>query len=375
MKNIKLFLFSQLVLLLILGCNKIKDGVGEPENAVYINESLAYRPINFSVRAGATVQNSLALTPRLVKAENHNVEVAVGVDNGLVVQYNEVNGTNYEFLPEKYYAIPKSNVTIPANSVSGGTVAVNFNITDPFPRGKLYLLPVTITNTSGLPIVNSSKTAFYLIGDNSGGARIVATSTNNAFKVNFTGAPILSNFTFEAMVYGNKFDRLISTVMGIEGSVLLRIGDAGIPGNQMQMVMPGSPNLNTGSGGELSANQWHHVAAVYNGQTVSVYLDGKLAKSGPASGTVNVTNNFYLGFSYDNQRYIDGMMCEARVWSIARTQQELIANKDYVSPETTGLLAYWSLDDNTGNVAIDKTGHGYNATSTSPIVWVQSIVK
>lgn len=375
MKHLKLFLYAQVVLLLLLGCNKIKDGVGEPDNAVYINESLAYRPINFSVRAGAVVQNSLLLTPRLIKAENHVVNVSLGVDNGLVIQYNEVNGTSYDFLPAKYYEIPANSLSIPANSVSGGTVTVNFKITDPFPKGKLYLLPVTITNTSGLPTVNSSKTAFYLIGDNSGGARIVATTTNNAFKVDFTGAPGLSQFTFEAMVYGNKFDRLISTVMGIEGSVLLRIGDAGIPGNQMQMVMPGAPNLNAGTGGELSANQWHHVAAVYNGQTVSVYLDGVLAKSGAASGTVSVANNFYLGYSYDNQRYIDGMMCEARVWSIARTQQELIANKDYVAPETTGLLAYWSLDDNTGNVAIDKTGHGYNATATSPIVWVQSVVK
>lgn len=374
MKSIRLFLIFLTLIIVGGGCNKIEDGIGAPDNAVYINESLAYRPINFAVRAGSTSQSTLLFTPRLLKTENRNIDVTLDVDNRLVVKYNEVNRTNYDFLPQKYYSLATNNITIPANALLGGTIGVKLNISDPFPRGKKYLLPVTITNASDLPIINSSRTAFYLIGDASGGARPVATMTNNALAVNFTGAPKLTQFTFEAMVYGNKFDRLISTVMGIEGNVLLRVGDAGISSNQMQMVMSGNSNLNAGTGGELSPNKWHHVAAVFDGKTINLYLDGKLAKSANASGTFDITKDFYLGYSYNKDRFIDGMMCEARVWAVPRTAQELIGNRDYVDPKTPGLLAYWSLDDNNGNIAIDKTGNGYNATATSPIVWAQSVI-
>ncbi|MGJ1287415.1 DUF1735 and LamG domain-containing protein [Sphingobacterium spiritivorum] len=374
MKRIRFFFFYLSMLIVAGGCNKITDGVDEPDNAVYINESLAYRSINFTVRGGSAIQDSLLLTPRLVKAENKNVEVAVAVDNSLVVKYNQVNGTDYDYLPQKYYSLSASNVTIPANNIFGGSVYVRFKISDPFPRGKKYLLPVTISNSADFPVVNSSRTAFYLVSDGGGGARPVATMTNNALAVNFTNAPALTQFTFEAMVFANKFDRLISTVMGIEGNLLLRIGDAGIPSNQMQMVMSGHANLNTGSGGELSTGKWHHVAAVYDGVTISVYLDGQLVKTGNATGSFNINRNFYLGYSYSKDRYIDGMMCEARVWSIPRTPQELIASKDYVDARTPGLLAYWALDDNTGNMAKDKTGNGYDATATDPIVWTQSVI-
>ena len=59
----------------------------------------------------------------------------------------------------------------------------------------------------------------------------------------------------------------------------------------------------------------------------------------------------------------NGEICEARIWSIARTQEQICQNMyDIPNPtEEPTLCAYWKFDEGTGLEVEDRTGHGNNA--------------
>ena len=65
-------------------------------------------------------------------------------------------------------------------------------------------------------------------------------------------------------------------------------------------------------------------------------------------------HNFYFGRSYteshDLSRQFNGEICEARIWSIARTQEQICQNMyDIPNPtEEPTLCAYWKFDEEQG---------------------------
>jgi hypothetical protein len=85
-------------------------------------------------------------------------------------------------------------------------------------------------------------------------------------------------------------------------------------------------------------NQWHHVAATFNGSTLSLYADGALVNSMPFSGAIpNSNQSTWLGIggSYD---VFSGTMDEVRIWNVARTQAQIQAAMNTEVPAgTTGL--------------------------------------
>lgn len=108
---------------------------------------------------------------------------------------------------------------------------------------------------------------------------------------------------------------------------------------------------------------WHHLAATYDGSNLSVYGDGNLLGStnipgvlvvgGPSEMGLVVTgeNNYLLGFAGD--------LDDVRVWSVARTQFEISQNMNRPLMGTEpGLEGYYRLDEGTGGIAHDSSGHG-----------------
>ena len=61
--------------------------------------------------------------------------------------------------------------------------------------------------------------------------------------------------------------------------------------------------------------------------------------------------------------YYDGVMDEVRIWSVARTQREIqksMTKKVNTNRLPAGLVAYWRMDEGTGDVALDLTGNGHD---------------
>ncbi|MDP5339493.1 MAG: LamG domain-containing protein, partial [Nodularia sp. (in: cyanobacteria)] len=99
-----------------------------------------------------------------------------------------------------------------------------------------------------------------------------------------------------------------------------------------------------------SANEWHHVAVVGDGQKISVYIDGVKKTEGGSTTSNYGTSSFpvTIGAGVWNTGEKDpftGQMADIRIWSIARTQVEIQANMTQrLKGKETGLELYLPLN-------------------------------
>lgn len=124
-------------------------------------------------------------------------------------------------------------------------------------------------------------------------------------------------------------------------------------------------------------NQWFHLAITYDGvSAIKVYFDGieqsvtdvSFAPAGALTKTAGLTMKIgkiaNTAFGAYGGRFV-GQLDEVRVWKIARTEIELLANKDVCLDGTeTDLEYYFRLDDSTGTTATDLV-NGTNGTLTN----------
>lgn len=133
----------------------------------------------------------------------------------------------------------------------------------------------------------------------------------------------------------------------------------------------------------LTAGTWSHVAISYTfgtGSSLKCYVDG-VDKAGAWSGTggtgnatpANNNEPVKIGAYSTSQGYLNGKMCDVRIWNTARTQSDIIhtMNKRLLGNETN-LVAYFPLDEGTGTTATNLVSGGNNGTLTnvSGTYWV-----
>ena len=162
--------------------------------------------------------------------------------------------------------------------------------------------------------------------------------------------------------------------MGVEEEFLLRFGDVTIKPNQIQLAGGGYPV--TGKT-EFEVNKWYHLAVVFDGSSIKLYVNGELdgqvdAPRGPITlcGKTD-KRRFCIGSSLDS-RYLDGVISEVRVWKKALTQSEIQNNMCYISPDNyQDMIAYWRFNEGEGDVVRDWTGNGWDINKT--LNWVEGV--
>ena len=125
----------------------------------------------------------------------------------------------------------------------------------------------------------------------------------------------------------------------------------------------------------VTANVWHHAAATYDGSTWKLYLDGALdgtlAVGQPtradsiqwgALGTMLTSTGATNGF-------FAGVLDEARVWNVARSQADIQATMDQEVTSGTGLVARWGMNEGSGTSIASSVGT-FPGTLTSGPAWV-----
>jgi hypothetical protein len=119
----------------------------------------------------------------------------------------------------------------------------------------------------------------------------------------------------------------ISSLMGTwddKAKCLLRIGDAWIENNRPQFVV-GDYKLDGNS--LLETNRYYFIAATYDGATMRLYINGQLDASAPLAYSFGVSPEFYIGHGY-NDRYLDGVLDEARVYNRCLSSNEIMTLYD-----------------------------------------------
>jgi hypothetical protein len=104
------------------------------------------------------------------------------------------------------------------------------------------------------------------------------------------------------------------------------------------------------------------VAGTYNGSQFVLYVDGNPVASTARSGLIATNNDgLIIGNHPSLNRPFDGGIDEVRVWNVARTQQEIQndMNRELTGSQT-GLVAYYRLNEGTGQNILDGTANGNN---------------
>lgn len=327
-----------------------------------------------------------------------NMIVDLKADLSLIDSYNNRFMKNYKPLPEGSYKLSrpgidandtnKEGLSLNSNQVlikSGSSVStpMKLSISDlsKFEEGVTYVLPVSIvSNNLGMSILRPSATIYFVINQTI--VTKAAVLTSNYLQVDFSknkdiSLTALPAVTYETRIYVNKFQSYnpyISSVMGLEENFLLRFGDTSIKPNQLQIAKPGIASKT-----EFSTEKWFHIAAVFEGGNVRMYVNGELESSGNIAGVtaLDLTHvygdpMFMIGRSAKG-RGIDGAVSEMRVWKKALSPADLINNMCYVDPTTPGLVAYWRFNGADDKKVTDLTGNGYDAMAAYTLKFMDHV--
>lgn len=398
----------------------------------------------------ATFSNNRAtydctLQAALTYPAGQDVQVSLEVDPSLVADYNARYGTQWPMLDAKYYALSSETATIPAGRTASDVVTLQLKElmgegeeqTGALPLDETYLVPIRISGAS-IDVLGGSDVAYYVVKRSSaitvaaqlGAGNWINFPTLDKYGANSQAWNGLTAMTYEALIYIDEFATKdsedlpvnISSVMGVEQYLLLRIGDTNFERQQLQFDGSGSGSQFGKIPGKdamknLEAGRWYHVACTYDQttQTVRVYVDGKIQSEETGVGIAiqskkNQINlamralydlwntaseadkpqyetdetgynklgdayQFFIGKSYDEKRPLNGKIAEARVWSVARTPEQIWENMyDIENPdEDPTLLGYWKFNEGAGNTVKDYSMYGNDGEAETDIVWPTGI--
>lgn len=123
-------------------------------------------------------------------------------------------------------------------------------------------------------------------------------------------------------------------------------------------VYPGDYRISKTQPQTIFENRWHHVAMVLDEDVMYGYVDGvlitKVALGGPIGDSPATLK---IGMRGDDGNRFYGAISDVRIWNIARSGDEIAANKDKrLTGTEEGLIGYWKLDEGSGDTAKDSTG-------------------
>lgn len=214
---------------------------------------------------------------------------------------------------------------------------------------------------------------------NMANARLFPDTWNNADPLNG-----LNTLTIEALVRPDTFDKggsgTLSTIMGIEGKCLVRVGDASIPNDQLQLIIGDQYSHlysydYSDERARLEPGKWYHIAVTFiNKVALYAYVNGERVIEGDGASLQcpiylgvdrsgesgrNPVRGFWVGYSYDPGRDFKGLMTELRIWNRALTADEINAENHFytVEPNAEGLVAYWKCNEGSGLEVKDYTAN------------------
>ena len=115
----------------------------------------------------------------------------------------------------------------------------------------------------------------------------------------------------------------------------------------------------------LETGKWYHIAAVFCNAYSTVYVNGTQQGSRRYSPNENnsQSNKIFLGYCLDGIHRYKGIIDEVRVWSMARTEDEIRQNMcDTITGNEPNLRCYYRMTDGTGAILTDNSYNHDTAT-------------
>ena len=406
MKRTGIFIFA--ATLALVGCSK-QDG--SFENKMFIKADSYRSEVRVATDEGVkTLKRNLSVA--IAQPLENDIDVKVVKSPELLETYRKAwYEPTAELLPDENCNLEGLSTVLRGGDVASKDIELTFTGLDKLDYSKVYVLPVTIVS-DGVAVLERAKTMYYVVKEASLVNYVADLKSNRSWPVwdNWDQVKNLETFTMEALINCHAFNNesKILTVMGVEDHFLVRIGDVTIPANQIQIAcaykdVEGGSTLRadlTDPCLQLKVDRWYHLAVTFNKGYIQVYLDGRLRAEKDLTNIGTVVRDgvqipiefkavdfsaphsdesdgkprcFWIGYSYDSKRCLDGMIAEARLWNKVLSAEEINAPnhfyKLYPSDINASLLAYWKFDDAAGKAVKDYSIYGNNLSSDHDILW------
>lgn len=167
---------------------------------------------------------------------------------------------------------------------------------------------------------------------------------------------------------GEKKGVIVGVNYGSGGNTLLLSINDGMPasGNENEFVVydGGSSAWEGFSDTIVTDGTWHHIAYSSDGTIGTLFVDGIAKATHTVDYTFHSYNIYSLGQEFDTagpSDFFSGLIDDVRIWNYARTSEQIAS---YMRRQLTGyengLIAYWRLDEGTGQIVGDITEYENN---------------
>lgn len=352
---------------LFTGCQDSYEDVSDHNNIW----NPASNPVSLVLLDGKNDVMTQSMSVTLAQPVDYTINVRYAVAPERVEVYNSIYGEEAIILPSANYSFKDTQVTIGAGAVNSSSTQITFIDLLSLDDSLTYVLPVAIEEAN-IGILASRDVTYYVFR---GAALINVVGNMKGTCLRFVNegqTPMLeglTQMTFECLIYPNEFSNMLSTLIGIEGNFLFRIGDAGIPSNQLQIATSNGNVTNSAWAFETGKWTFLTVTVDLEAHEVKVYFNGvqkgateSIGYNGPINwNVVSFDRACYIGFAYSTDRDFMGDMSEFRVWNKILTPADINARNHFyrVDTDSEGLVAYWKFDEGAGNTVHDYA-NGYD---------------
>ncbi|MFL2994976.1 MAG: LamG-like jellyroll fold domain-containing protein [Candidatus Neomarinimicrobiota bacterium] len=150
--------------------------------------------------------------------------------------------------------------------------------------------------------------------------------------------------------------------------------DINVPGAANFVIFTSDDSWNELQGNtDLRDDQWHHVAATYDGTVARLYIDGELDNEiyfntdylSTLDGGNYSTN---IGTANHASEYFKGIIDDLAIWNRALTEQQIQSNMyTNLNGDEEGLVGYWNFNEGEGDALADLSGNGNDGNINSAI--------
>ena len=304
---------------------------------------------------------------------SEDVTIYLKYDPSALEAYNATNKTNFRAVPESALSMENDHVVISKGMVTSNVTNVTVTNKDFVEEGYTYVVPLVLAKAEGgsCEILSSGNAIFLRLTNELHFAALDIGNANLSSNYIFDESKKveLSTYTYEIKFYANSLKatgtdmicRMCAWEAADESKAnMLRFGENGYPGHSLQLV---SPAGNIVSDTEFDTQKWYMLSLVYDGSTMTMYVDGVPEPSRGSNDGTTTFQRFEMGMSwggYTSRQLFSGRICEMRLWNRALSVNEMKEGFCNVPADSEGLVAYWKFNEGEGHIFHDATGHGYD---------------
>ena len=126
------------------------------------------------------------------------------------------------------------------------------------------------------------------------------------------------------------------------------------------------------AGQALPAHAWSHVAMVYDGSAMHVYVDGEEVNEAPSEYPAITAGDLEIGGAGPLGEYFDGRIDEVRIYNRGLSPAEVAADMEApIQTPKSGPIAAFAFDEGEGTTVEDVSGNGHTATLEGGAGWAK----